>query len=256
MADPAVAAWFAEEALRADRPPFPTAVPRLLRVASACGHPAVPAGVVLRLEGGPQATRVVAAAALGDLLAGRGAAAAEAQAALAVALGDRARPVAVAAAVALGQVGPTGEAVDGLLARVGQPALGPPALAALAGVDDPRVIPAAREAVLGHDDSLAAAAIEVLGQARRKEAVDALIGGLSVHDEGRLQGKLARALRSLTRADLGDEHDGWFRWWRAVRDRFELPDPDAPLSEPSGRPRTRARPTYTATRWSASGWRS
>ncbi len=237
-----VDAWFAQQALRPRRPPHPEAIPALLRAASACGHADLDAALFARLDRGRSELRAAAALALGERHAGRGEAASSVLARLAPLVRARQRDVALAAALAVGQIGAHGAALEALLELArDRPAL---ALGALAGSQDPRVVAAAAEALEEKDRAARAAAVEALARHRSRAAVAALIQGLKGERSGRLQADIARALRGLTGADMGESYEDWAPWWESVGEGFELPDPTAPPSPASPARRTRARPTY------------
>lgn len=240
----AVGEWFAREAL-AKRPTFPNALPHMLRVASACGHPQTIEGVRRRLRGGPPSRRALAAIALGELEVGRGKDAAESLKRLTPMLKDRKAEIVIAAGMAMASIGPVGEAKDELinLAKTGKPALRTMALVALVGVDDPALVELAEENLSHKTSSVRFAAVECLTRLRHKESVAALIAGLDGTD-GRLQFEIVRGLKTLTRADMGETHKDWAPWWESVADTFVLPEEDAEQAAPAGKKNTVERPKY------------
>lgn len=241
---PPVARWFVRKAL-ARKPLYPDAVPHLLQVASSCGDERVPVLLWPRLRRKkPLEVRVAAAVALGELLADRGEKAGPSLDALAPLLRARQEEVVVAAAAAIGRIGPHGKALNALLKLARSRTAGQRALAigGLGPTLDPRVVPAAAKALRDQARPVRFAALETLRQQRSKDSVRALIGALR-NSEGRFQHELARALRQLTGGAMGDEHADWLAWWSAVENTFRFPDPQAKPKNPK-RLESKVRPKY------------
>ena len=78
--------------------------------------------------------------------------------------------------------------------------------------------------------SVRAAAVAALERTPSKETIDALVAWMA-QEQGRLLDDCARALRTLTGADIGSNPEMWRNWWEGHRDQWTGPPPPAPKSE-------------------------